>query len=73
MFFLGHFLLIFFSGFTQYLLSVDKGNNLGIFLMLCLPITGVYFLGWWALLSCFAGFMIGAKVYVAALRSKLSK
>jgi hypothetical protein len=71
--FLGHALLVFVAGFAQYLLSVDKGNNFGVFLMLALPIIGVYFLGWWALVTYFIGLMIGAKVFVAAMFSKSSE
>ena len=67
---LGHAFLFFISGFAQYLLSVDRGNNFGVLLMLALPIVGVYFLGWWALLTYFAGLLMGAKVFVTALRSK---
>ena len=70
---LGHSLLFFFSGFTQYLLQVDKGNNFGLFLMLALPIGGVYFLGWWALITCFLGALIGAKVFIAAVRYENSR
>lgn len=69
---LGHALLFFIAGFAQYLLSADKGNNFGVFLMIALPIGGVYLLGWWALVSYFIGLMVGAKVFVAQrLHSKL--
>lgn len=62
---LGYSLLFFFSGFTQYLLQVDKGNSLGLFLLLAMPIVGVYFLGWWALLTFFVGLMVGARIFAA--------
>lgn len=69
---LGHGTLLFFSGFAQYLLQVDKGNNFGLFLMLALPIGGVYFLGWWALITVFVGVLIGARVFIAAMQHKNS-
>lgn len=68
---LGNALLLISASFAQFLISADKGNNFGVFLMFALPIVGIYFLGWWALVSYFIGLLVGAKVFVAyQLRSK---
>lgn len=67
--FLGHIALFFFSGFTQYLLAADRGNQFGLFLMIGLPVTGVYFLGWWALLTCIVGAFVGARAFFESLKT----
>ncbi len=67
--FLGHITLFFFSGFAQYLLAADRGNQFGLFLMVGLPVAGVYFLGLWALLTCIVGAFLGARVFIESLKS----
>jgi hypothetical protein len=53
--FLAYALLFFFSGFAGHLANADRGNAFGLFLTVALPVAGVYFLGWWALLAFFVG------------------
>lgn len=72
MIFVGYAVLFLLSGFAQYLLTVDRGNQFGLFLMIALPIAGVYFLGWWALLICIGGAYFGARVFFASLKAKRS-
>jgi len=61
--FIGHALLFNFAGFTGYLMNADRGNSFGVFLLIALPVAGVYFLGWWALLTFFVGVIFGGKVF----------
>lgn len=67
--FFGYVVLFFLSGFAQYLLTVDRGNQFGLFLMIALPVAGVYFLGWWALLICISGAYFGARVFFASIKA----
>jgi hypothetical protein len=67
--FFGYAVLFFLSGFAQYLLTVDRGNQFGLFLMIALPVAGVYFLGWWALLICIGGAYFGARVFFASIKA----
>ena len=61
--FLAYALLFFFSGFAGHLANADRGNAFGLFLTVALPVAGVYFLGWWALLAFFVGLAFGGRVF----------
>jgi hypothetical protein len=63
---LEHFVVFFLAGFTSYLLAEDRGNNFGVLMLIAIPMLGVYFLGWWALLSFFVGLMFGSNVWFKA-------
>lgn len=67
--FIGHAALFFFAGFTGYLLNADRGSSFGVFLLIGLPVAGVYFLGWWALLTFIVGAMFGGRVFWDAVKS----
>lgn len=67
--FIGHAVLFFFAGFTSFLVNADRRSALGIFLLIGLPIVGVYFLGWWALLTFIAGAIVGGRVFWSAVES----
>jgi hypothetical protein len=67
--FIGHAVLFFFAGFTGYLFNADRRSALGIFLLIGLPVVGVYFLGWWALLTFIAGAIFGGRVFWSAVQS----
>jgi hypothetical protein len=68
MIWLGHAVLFFFSGFAYWLLYVYR-HNLGVILTIALPFAGVYFLGWWALLTFFLGIFFASRMYVKAILS----
>lgn len=61
--FIGHAVLFFLAGFTGFLFNADRGSSLGIFLLIGLPVAGVYFLGWWALLTFVVGTIFGGRVF----------
>lgn len=67
--FVGHAVLFFIAGFTQYLLMVQRGHPLGIFLVIALPVVGMYILGWWALLTFVVGLMVGSRVFFESAKS----
>jgi hypothetical protein len=67
--FIGNAVLFFFAGFTGYLINADRGSSLGVFLLIGLPVAGVYFLGWWALLTFIAGAIFGGRVFWSAVQS----
>jgi hypothetical protein len=67
--FLGHALLFFFAGFTAYLMNSDRGSALGVFLLIALPVAGVYFLGWWAVLTFIVGAFFGGKVFWQSVKT----
>lgn len=66
--FIGHALLFFFAGFAGYLFNADRGNSFGVFFLIALPVAGVYFLGWWALLTFFVGAIYGGRVFWDAVK-----
>lgn len=67
---LGHAIFFFVAGFNGYLMNADRGNGFGIFLLIALPVTGVYLLGWWALLTFFIGVLFGARMYWNSVRGR---
>lgn len=60
----GHFIVFFLGGFTQYMWRAQGGRHTGFsaLLQISLAIGGVYFLGWWALLSLVAGMILGPAI-----------
>lgn len=67
--FIGNAILFFLSSFTGYLFNADRGNPLSIFLLIGLPVIGVYFLGWWAILTFVVGVIFGGRVFWSAVQS----
>lgn len=67
--FVGHALLFYVAGFAGYLMNADRGNSFGVFLLIALPIVGVYFLGWWAVLTFIVGAMMGGRVFWKSVKS----
>ena len=65
---LGHAVLFFMSGFTYWLVRAGR-HNLGIALTIALPVGGVYFLGWWALLTFFVGILFAAQMFSKAVHA----
>jgi len=65
---LGHAILFFLSGFTYWLLRAGR-DNLGTVLAIALPIAGIYFLGWWALVTFILGFFYAARMFTKAILS----
>lgn len=61
--FIGHAVLFFLAGFTGILFNADRNSSLGIFLLFGLPVAGVYFLGWWALLTFIVGLFFGGAAF----------
>ena len=67
--FFGHALLFFVAGFLGYLRIVSPGHAFGAFFFITLPIAGVYFLGWWALLTFIVGTIFGGLSYSESVKS----
>ncbi len=65
---LGHALVFFFAAFTGFLMKHDRESLLGIALMIGVSVAGVYFLGWWAVLTFIVGAIYGAKVFGESLK-----
>lgn len=68
---LGYVLLFFFSALAIFLTYTGKGKMsgvLGALLFFILPVAGIYFLGWWALLAYFVGLCLGAMVLAGRQR-----
>jgi hypothetical protein len=59
MIFIGNAILLFLAGFIGYMLHADYRNPIGLLLLIALPVIGVYFLGWWALLTFAIGIFSG--------------
>jgi len=60
---IGHAILFFLAGFAQFNYALNKGLG-GAILFLVVVSAGVYFLGWWALLTFFIGGMVGGRLAV---------
>ena len=65
---IGHAVLFFLSGFTYWLMQAGR-HNIGTVLTIALPVAGVYFVGWWALLTFVAGILFAARVFVRAVHA----
>jgi len=48
---IGHAIVFFTANFTGYFLNADRGNPIALLQLFGVPIGGVYFVGWWALLT----------------------
>jgi hypothetical protein len=60
-----HGLLFFFAAFAQYWIEMSgRQSNGAVFLLLALPVLGVYFLSWWSLLTYISGLFLGAKFFI---------
>jgi hypothetical protein len=66
--FLGHALLFFLAAFTGFLMKADRDSLLCISLMIAVPVAGVYFLGWWAVLTFILGAIYGGKVFGESIK-----
>ena len=60
----GHIVLFFLAGFVQFNYIQNKGGFAAV-LFLCVLLGGIYFLGWWAILTFVIGAMAGSKVCFA--------
>jgi hypothetical protein len=60
--------LFFLSGLTYWLLR-GGWQNLAVILTIGLPIAGVYFIGWWALLTFFVGVLFAAQMFSKAVHA----
>lgn len=62
---LGHFGLFFFVAFSTYVLCMTRGKGplaaAAFFALLASPFVAVHVLGWYALITVFAGWVSGAK------------
>ena len=68
MIYLGHLGLLLLIGYASFLFNcnrwvINTNAKIATTLLICLPIAGVYFLGWWALLTSLAGIILGMKAY----------
>ena len=61
---IGNVVLFFLAGFDQYNYMANKCGIAAV-LYLSVLIGGVYFLGWWAILTFVIGAMVGSKVCFA--------
>lgn len=68
MWLLGHAVVFFVSGLTYWLVRAGR-HNLGIVLTFAVPIAGVYFVGWWSLLTFFVGILFAAQMYSRAVQA----
>jgi hypothetical protein len=66
---LSHVLLFYCAGFAQYYITVHRRSPIGYMLFLSFGIAGVYFLGWWSLLTFMIGAGFGSKVYFASVNN----
>lgn len=67
--FIGNTVLFFLAGFAGFLFNADRGSSVAIFLFIGLPVVGVYFLGWWALVTFIVGAVFGGRWYWRAVQS----
>ena len=65
-----HFIVFQLAAFTTYLNSYKPKNYISLFLFYVIPILGVYFFGWWMLLTFGLGFFIGPAIYVHGLKRR---
>lgn len=65
---LGHAVVFFVSGMTYWLVRAGW-HNLGVALTIAVPIAGVYFVGWWALLTFLAGILFAAQMFSKAVHA----
>jgi len=70
---LGHALVFFFAAFTGFLMKADRDSLLSICMMIAVPVTGVYLLGWWAVLTFILGAIYGGKVFGESIKGGRSR
>lgn len=69
---IGHAVLFFLAGFAQFNFAQNKGGFSAI-IFLAVVIGGVYFLGWWALLTFLVGAIVGGKLAVEQRKKDFAK
>jgi hypothetical protein len=58
-------LLFFLASFAMYWLEMTGKKSSGaLFLLLVLPVLGVYFISWWAILTYISGLLLGARFFI---------
>lgn len=67
---IGHIIVFFAANFTGFFMNADRGNPIAAILLLGVLIAGVYFVGWWTLLTTMAGLMFGGYLYWNTSASK---
>lgn len=60
---IGHIIVFFAANFTGFLVNADRRNPIAAILLLAVPIAGVYFVGWWALLTSLVGLVFGGYIF----------
>jgi len=65
---LGHALLFFLAAFTGFLMKADRDSLFSICTLIAVPVAGVYFLGWWAVLTFLIGAIYGGKVFGESIK-----
>lgn len=65
--FIGYAVFFFLAGFIGYMFHADRRNLIGLLLLIALPVIGVYFFGWWALLTFAVGTFSGSNIYKKSL------
>ena len=63
MIFIAGCVYFFISGFSGYLYIGQRGSSFSVLLLMLMPILGVYFLGWWALLIFVIGYFQGSTMF----------
>ena len=64
---IGHTLLFFMADFVQFNYAINKGPGSAMLFLAAVGV-GVYFLGWWALLTFVAGGIVGGRLAGEKLR-----
>jgi len=67
---LGHAIIFFAANFTGFMINADRRNPVGVFLLLAVPIAGVYFVGWWSLLTSLVGLVFGGYIFWGSKRNR---
>jgi hypothetical protein len=65
---LGHVVVFFLSGLSYWLVQARR-PNFGTVVALAVIVGGVYFVGWWTLITFLVGVLFAAHMYVRAVRS----
>lgn len=60
----GHIVLFILASFAQFSRMMNAGWTGGAFFFLAILGAGIYFLGWWAILTFIAGGIVGGKLWV---------
>ena len=68
---IGHVVLFFLAGFAQFYFARNKGG-LSAIIFLAVVVGGVYFLGWWALLTFLVGAVVGGKLAIEQNRKDMA-